>query len=210
MRSVTSLFIVFISSFPFLLQLCTVIESTETKPEMSSRNIKPPKEMYPKMPMSKSSKPSDMDAYISFDPSSRFKRECASRYGVDSRNRECLRFCGYVQIGMMDSGANLRSDYLRKKIKQLHKVRKINEKAVYNGIMRCASRGAYDICKKSRNNADCFYEYINSDWVDGDLAWALGPNRPGSGGDFDADDLPWPPRPNWRADMKKGEHTKKH
>ncbi|XP_065226823.1 uncharacterized protein LOC135850047 isoform X3 [Planococcus citri] len=188
----TSLFLEFAIIFPFILHACTA-------------DTKTPR----------------MDAIIQIQPSSKFRAECEKSIGAgknrdlggtswDSISQECMMYCAFRKIGMMDSGANLRSDYLRKKIKQLHKVRKINEKAVYNGIMRCASRGAYDICKKSRNNADCFYEYINSDWVDGDLAWALGPNRPGSGGDFDADDLPWPPRPNWRADMKKGEHTKKH
>ncbi|XP_065226821.1 uncharacterized protein LOC135850047 isoform X1 [Planococcus citri] len=210
MCSITTMFSVFVLIFQFTLQLSNAeMSMADKKIAMSSKDIKPPEGMYPMMPMP-GGKMSSMDAFIDINPNSQFRKNCASSYHVNSNNEECLRFCGYAKIGMMDSGANLRSDYLRKKIKQLHKVRKINEKAVYNGIMRCASRGAYDICKKSRNNADCFYEYINSDWVDGDLAWALGPNRPGSGGDFDADDLPWPPRPNWRADMKKGEHTKKH
>ncbi|XP_065226824.1 uncharacterized protein LOC135850047 isoform X4 [Planococcus citri] len=174
MRSVTSLFIVFISSFPFLLQLCTVIESTETKPEMSSRNIKPPKEMYPKMPMSKSSKPSDMDAYISFDPSSRFKRECASRYGVDSRNRECLRFCGYVQIGMMDRNANLDKGYVWEKIKQVDGLQHINKRRAYSGIFNCATTAHYNLCSKSKRNAQCVFNYIDDEWIDLDLISVMG------------------------------------
>ncbi|XP_065226827.1 uncharacterized protein LOC135850048 [Planococcus citri] len=194
MCSISTLFTVFVSIYPFFLQLSNAdMSKHEKQTAMSSRDIKPPEWMYPKMPMSEpsESKPSSLDAYLEFNPSSQFRKDCAWSYNVNSNNQECLRFCGYVKIGMMDSVANLRSSYVRNKIKLIHDVRRINEKAVYNGIMRCASRGYYDLCSKAMRNANCLFEYINSDWVDIDLIRVMGPGTSGGGSGSNYDGFPW-------------------
>ncbi|XP_065226826.1 uncharacterized protein LOC135850047 isoform X5 [Planococcus citri] len=148
----TSLFLEFAIIFPFILHACTA-------------DTKTPR----------------MDAIIQIQPSSKFRAECEKSIGAgknrdlggtswDSISQECMMYCAFRKIGMMDAHADLHKDYVESHLKY-HKRHGKSNKKVYESIRRCSTGSdRHHVCVKAMRNAYCMFDYLGDEWVEDDMA----------------------------------------
>ncbi|XP_065226828.1 uncharacterized protein LOC135850049 [Planococcus citri] len=161
MGLINTQFTVFALILPFLLNVCYT--SAKKHHHSDSGDIMEPMMMSrssePMQPLNKSSMSAMMGDGVY--PSRGFIRKChntltRNRVNQNPESEECLLFCGYMDIGMLNHNADVLKSYLTYRIPER------NYKRSMDSIGRCLQKKGASrmVCTKATKNAWCVCQHV--------------------------------------------------